>query len=549
MAECSDPKNQQVNGAFPANNTGGGALEINFDANTLDIWNPNAALSAVNTFTSMNNIANKMFGIDARWFRAVPQQRSKDVIFQEYTLYCVEETPLCIKVILPDGNFPDEAYQHDLMGLEYPLPTEIQIDKAYWEEVSGFGTAPQKKDIVYLPMPNKLFQVESSYLKRGFMQQETTWIVNLIKYQPEAARREGNALKETLDQYTVSQEELFGEEIENNIKKITNDKQFSPLTSTSEDKYKELDDKLQVLNYNLDFHGIVVAETIYDLNTSQKFNAITYKNSNDIISSKCDRSITTWVNSREDKSPEYDIVYIERNSSLLPPANFRIKIRGKKRFGIGDNFHIYRSEFMNLYARVIKDSGQGIYECLIDEPVLEHLDNVQSSWWTKWTNGWKLKVKDPITIIDGINQTNGGFRVTINADQYIKILYGYQEHIAILDKRLINDHWYGLVVNIGNTWGQYNVNLWEPHPTDSHSRLRSVFYETLPFSPQETEVEKYTVDKSFAYITNIRLFDSTIEEEKQTEELMSYFTQNADRALILDNADPRTGISYISQQR
>ncbi len=109
--------------------------------------------------------------------------------------------------------------------------------------------------------------------------------------------------------------------------------------------------------------------------------------------------------------------------------------------------------------------------------------------------------------------------------------------------------WYGLVFYVGNTWGQYNVHVWEPHPTDRDSKLRSIFYETLPFNPEETTIKRYTVNKSFSYMTNIRLFDSTIEEERQIEELMSYFTQNADRALILDNADPRTGIPYISQQR
>ena len=82
-----------------------------------------------------------MFGIEARWFRAVPQQRSKDVIFQEYTLSSVEEDPLCIKVVVPDGNFPDSNYNFDFLGLEYQIPTEIQIDKKYWEEVAGFGHA------------------------------------------------------------------------------------------------------------------------------------------------------------------------------------------------------------------------------------------------------------------------------------------------------------------------------------------------------------------------------------------------------------------------
>ena len=50
-------------------------------------------------------------------------------------------------------------------------------------------------------------------------------------------------------------------------------------------------------------------------------------------------------------------------------------------------------------------------------------------------------------------------------------------------------------------------------------------------------------------MTNIRFFNFTFEEEKQTQELLSYFTQNASRALILDNSDPKFLAPYISVQK
>jgi len=554
MAECTDPKSQQVSGAFPGSQgENSGALEVNLDATGYDIFNPNLALSAVQTFNTLNNVANKMFGIEARWFRAVPQQRSKDVIFQEYTLSCVEDTPLCIKVVVDSGTMPESDYQYDLMGVEYNVPTEVQIDKKYWEEISGFGTAPQKGDIVYLPLPNKLYEVVSSYLKRGFMEQETTWVSNLEKYQPKASRKEGDALKETIDQYTVSEAELFGERLADDIEKIIDPKQMSPLLSTSEDKFKEIDTKLQILPYNLDIYGIVVAESIYDLTTSELFNAVTYKNSHDIISETCDRSVTAWINSRVDTGKEYDIQFFDPIPylGLTPPANVKVHVNGSRRFGIGDTFVIYKSEQLNLYARVVDDNeyNMGNYYCLVDQPVIDYLNSIQSNWWKKKPDNWKMRLKDPITLIDGINDSNTGFEVTINADRYIKIHYGTQEHIAIMTDKLVQGNWYGFVVNIGNTWGQYNVHVWKPSTYDRDAKLQSVFYETVPFIAEPTEVESYTVDKSFSYMTNIRLFDSTIEEERQVQELLSYFTQNADKALILDNADPRFRAPYISQQR
>jgi len=546
MTECTDPEKQKISAANPGNQTQqANGIQINTVQN--NIFNPNNLLSAVQTYMSFNNVANKMLGIEAKWFRAVPQQRSKDVIFQEYTLSCVEEKPICINVMVKDGNLPDDNYQYDLMGLEYQLPTTIEIDKKYWEELSGFGTAPQKKDIVYLSMPNKIYQVESTFLKRGFMQQETTWVINLIKYQPEASRKESVALKETLDQYTVSEEELFGKRIEEDVEKLTDKKQMSPMSSTSRDKYKQIEPNLNILNVSLNIDGIIVSDSAYDLNTSELFNAIIYSDSNDNIRKIDDRSLTTWVKPKPDNTKEYSVGWIMPDTTLTPPANFKIKINGGNRFVIGDTFTIWRSEKLVFYATVVDDSysNSGIYWCQIDDTVINYLNTIQTNWYTK--PNWKMIVTLPINLIDGVNETLTGFTVNMYSNQYIKIKYGIQEHISILNNKLKPDNWYGIVVNIGNTWGLYNVYVWEV--SNDINKLKTYYYETVKFVPEETTINQYTLNKSNSLMTNIRLFNSTIEEEKQINELLSYFTQNAHAALILDNADLKFIAPYISQQR
>jgi len=380
------------------------------------------------------------------------------------------------------------------------------------------------------------------------MEQETTWVLNLIKYQTEASRREGDKLKETIDKYTVGEEELFGKMLASDMEKLTDKKQMSPFNSTSEDKYKEIDKNLKILPYNLDIWGIIVAESVYDLNTSSIFNAVRYNDSSDLIKATSDRSITSWINPRIDVDKPYDVISIIPNDTILT-ANFVIKVAGRRRFQIGDTFVLSRSVSQNLYAKVIDDghSNNGDYYCKIDQKVIDHLDSIQSGWYSK--PNWKMRAKDPITIIDGKNETTTGFVVTINANQYIKINYGTQEHIAILNEKLVEGDWHGIVVNIGNTWSQYNVYVWKPSPSDSLQKLQNIFYETISFTPEETNVEEYTVDRSYSYMTNIRFFNSTIEEERQIKELLSYFSQNADKALILDNCDLKFRAPYISAQR
>lgn len=549
MANYVNPFGEPIKGAVPSQQVAvPGTLQINVPADINSLFNPALALSALQTYNNLNAAANQMFGIEAVWFRAVPQQRSKDVIFQEYTLSCVDDKPICVKVMIGPNGFPDSKYQFDLMGLEYEVPTQIEIDKKYWESIVGFGSAPQKKDIVYLPLPNKLYQVESSYLKRGFLEQETTWIVNLRKYQTEASRREGDALKETIDKYTVGEAELFGEAIAANIEKLTDKKQMSAFNSTSRDLFKSLDPDLKIKNYNLDIHGIIAAQSIYDMKSSDSSIVVKYINSGDYITKSDDRAVTAWIMPRT-LSKEYDVFSID-SSSFHTGANYSIKIPSvSKRFSINDTFTISRPGIFNFYAQVIFiDPSTSLYYCKIDEDVISYLHSINSSWASM--KNYKMKIQEPITIIDGTDEElNHKLEVLVSANQYIKIIYGSQEYVISMDTKMLDNSWYGVVVNIGNTWGQYSVYVWKPSISETGDKLAKVFYKTGNFIPEEITVSEYTLNRSDSYMTNIRLFKTTIEEEKQPFELLSYFSKDADQALILDNADLRFTAPYISKQR
>ena len=546
MAQNSDKKSK-LSAAFPSRNTNTSSSGLQIDPVENLAFDMTAILAAAQTYISLNSAVNNLLGMEVRWFRAVPQLRSQDVIFQEYTLYNVADDPLCLKVMLPDGNFPDSRYDYDLYGLQYEVPLEIHIDKAYWEGIAGFGTAPQKKDIVYFAVPNKLYQVESSYLLRGFMEQETTWKCNLRKYQPEAARKEGDSLTQTIEQYTVSEESIFGEVIDANIAKIVDDKQFSPFNTTERDMYKIIDTSVNLIKSSqLDIFGTIVAESYYDLSISDVSVAIKYPISDNITTSQ-DRSISIWTKVIP-PDDEYEVEYIQADTLLTPPANYKISIKTPNQgFDIGDTFVLTRPGELNFYGTVI-DIVSSIYYVYIDQTVKTYLTSLKSNWVS--ARNYKMKVQEPVNILNGIDdEGNSDFIVNIYANQYIKVNYGEQEYTAILTDKMLDNEWYGIIVNIGNVWGQYNVYVWKQHDTDVGDPLQNVFYETIDFTPEAVEIEYYQINRSFSHITNIRLYGSTIEEEKMSNELLRIFIKDADKAIIADNCDPKFKAPYIGQQR
>ena len=543
--------NQKVSTAFSYRNTENDpdGLQI-CDVTGNPAFDMTAMLSAVQAYSKLNFAVNQLIGMEVRWFRAVPQQRSQDVIFQEYTLSNVEDTPLCLRVVLPDGNFPDSKYNFDLYGLEYEVPLEVHIDKAYWESIAGAGTAPQKMDVVYFAVPNKLYEVISSYLLRGFMEQETTWKLNLRKYNPKASRREGEALTKTIEDYTVSEAEIFGEKLASDIQKLQDDKQMSPFNGTERDMYRSMDKDLYIATNKLEIYGTVIAESYYDLGSSNVFDAVVY-NTGDNITTKDDRCITAWTMINPGPVKLYDVQTIVPDATY--PANYKLTLKSKvnpileNAPQIDDNIEISRPGALNFYATIIDDLPDNSYLIKIDEPVIEHLAAIKSTWNT--AKGYKMKVQNAVSILDGRNGEGNGFTVDIMANQYIKIVYGNQEHVAIATDKLYDNEWYGLVINIGNTWSQYNAYIYRQHPTDQTAKLQNIFYETMDFVPEDTVVDYYSLNKSPSNLTNIRLYVATLEEEKQRDELLRYFVKDGDQLIIGDNADPKFRAPYIGQQR
>lgn len=546
--------NDYLSAAFPNSSKpqSDSGLQINKEALSSPVFNLSHLSKVAQNYNALNFALNELIGYDVRWFRAVPQIRSQDVIFQEWTLYNVEDTPKCIKVVLPDGNFPDSKYNFDLMGLEYEIPLEIHIDKGYWENMVGSGTAPQKEDIVYFAMPNKLYEVVSSYLYRGILEQETTWKVNLRKYQPKAARKEGNALKETIDKYTVSVEEIFGEKLESDIKKLTDDKQMSPFNSTEKDPYKTVNAYVDVINNRLEIYGTLISEAYYDLNKSDSTDAIIF-NGTDIIGKNTDRCLTSWIMIDPGVVEEYDVESLT-STTTSPGANYLMRIKSKnKGFEVGDNIQIFRPGSLNFYAYIVSDSSTTIgsdYYIKIDDAVIKHLETIKSDWPS--ARNFKMRVIEPVSILDGKvaeDNENQGLTVNLYANQYIKIEYGTQEYIAVMDKRLIDKQWYGLIVNIGNSWNQYNVYVYKQHVSSSEDKLEIVFYETIDLTGEDVTVDKYTINKSPSFLTNLRLYNYTMEEEKQKQELLSYFVKDGDQLIIAIDGNGRFIAPYIGMQR
>lgn len=260
-------------------------------------FNPYAVNKGINLYNELSQMVNMTFGHEVSYFRVTPQLRSKDIVFKEWTLYNVQQEK-CIKVLVPNNEFPDSKPQYNQFGLDFEIPFEIHIVKKYWEQIYGKNTMPQKFDILYFPLINRLYEVQSTYVYRDFMQQPVYYKVQLIKYQPRANVLDGgtDALQK-LDDITISTEELFGEEMEKEIEKVTKPQQYVTITHQEDPIRGRVNRNIPIVRYNFYNNWTLVAEHYYNMKelwaSQGVVEAVSYR-TNGVLGLKDSRAFACW---------------------------------------------------------------------------------------------------------------------------------------------------------------------------------------------------------------------------------------------------------------
>lgn len=227
-----------------------------------------------NKVLTMNQMATENAGIEVLYFIASPDENSKDVIFQEYSLSHVCEGKQ-IKVILGNSDYKPGNVKVDLFGIDYESMLELHIDYITWVKLFGNNTMPQQKDILYVPIYHLLFEVVSSTVQTSVgANLVTAYTIQCKKYNPSTSRIEEEHVAESIKGLTVSQEELFGKQIEDEVTDITDPMEtFGERTSYRD--WTKTFDMSSVIDKQVLIKGHVVSNayySFYDTMTSVKYN-------------------------------------------------------------------------------------------------------------------------------------------------------------------------------------------------------------------------------------------------------------------------------------
>lgn len=269
------------------------AFPITYKSNFL--WDPYKMNRAVRLYKDLNLMVNNLFGHNVLYYRVRPQGRSKDVFLMEYSLF-EHDNQKCVKVVVPNNEFPDNKLNMGPFGVDFEIPFEIHIDKDYFQKIFGDGSGPQKRDVLYFARSeyergnSRIYEISSSYLYRDFMNEPLYFKVTLIKWLPKSNVDQSESVN-TLESFTNSAEKLFGDIIKDEEVKITNPDQFTIARTIDDPVRSYLYRDHEIGNENVLNYYTVIAEHFYKMENTLGLKKIKTK----IDPSNLEKGLTYFV--------------------------------------------------------------------------------------------------------------------------------------------------------------------------------------------------------------------------------------------------------------
>ena len=246
------------------------AFPIIYKSNFL--WEPYKLNKAIRLYKDLNLMVNSLFGHQASYYRVLPQGRSKDVFLMEYSLFS-HDLPQCLKIVVPNNEFPDNKLNMGPFGVDFEIPFEVHIDREYYQKIFGDGSGPQKRDVIFFPNTNRAYEIQSSYLFRDFMNEPLYFKISLVKWLPKTNVEQTEEV-DSLESFSASAGRLFSDLIEDDELKTTNPQQYNVAYSTSDPVRSYIDQNQIINNEDLLNYYTKVSENSYRLQSTLNSNMI-----------------------------------------------------------------------------------------------------------------------------------------------------------------------------------------------------------------------------------------------------------------------------------
>ena len=551
--------------------------------------------SAVGMFQELSYYTNQLYGHQVVYFRTLPELDSADYVFKEWTLYKNVDRK-CIKVLVPKNAFPSNAPKYTEFGMDFQLPFEIHLDHRYFQSIFGANSEPRKRDFLYFPLINRMFEIQGSYLHRGFMMSPTFWKIQLKKFNPNIDMLLKDETRHFLDNVITNSEQLFGDEVKKDIQDGTMPEQYKTISTTFDSSRRAIHPEVSIkpLKYTFNFASLIenyydftqipLSELSYELTSThppaaesmnienlRSLDPLSAQVNDVVLAYQGSQLFTAWKNGAlltNDKNVKgtstlfcrvrgpFDTIPNNEGQSV---SGRYVRVEGYRNLSFKDQRDLLIDTIgVNKYIKFkVRQTGV-VYSA---QPKFNKTDSQNLSYTSLFN---VPSTSDVVKFLDGFdNETGTGVKIEGLFTRYFATHpEGDLDLTVTINSQVKNytivnfksDAWHAIVVSISNEFKQCGVYVYsiQEDPSDiiNHNDFKTVFSSISSLVQTEFNLESYyTLSVSNLLITNLRLFNTMIKEEQHDFILSQQFIKDESMLLLIDNCKPQLNLPYIAKNR
>lgn len=513
-------------------------------------WNPYDLSRPGQAYKQLASTVNNIFGFCVKYFKTEADQRSRDVILKEYSLFNVIQSDE-IKILVPDNELPTRAIQFNPLMMDFPVQFEIHIVKSEFQKIFGIGSRPEMRDYLYFEQyMNRMYEIDAVAESDDFLYEGAYWRVSLVPYQQRAAVQYPDKNIEAEKDSIVTSLAEFEEERNNELADVRKPNQYNTIGTLANDYIRRiLDKKLIIREEKVYNQWTVISKYHYDLSSMESGDETVVYRYTDGWTSSESRSFTAWVRPKYTNPIRQNILITGITDSGngvifetggLPTSADRIKV--------GDWVAVKGTKSYNGIQQITAINGNNI---TLGTPYVDNLTLGTPRFNVEESNGF-------IRYENSNLPPDVQFLITYTPNWFI-VKIGNVIHKFDLSQQgltLIKDQWYGFVINMNNLANQLSLFIYETvAPTgfinsNIVASINNVYKDTKTVSGMAvTSGYDWKLIACKTDLTNIRLWRSPIEEEEQSNILTQYVVNDTHLTLLLDNAAPQLQLERVEEGR
>jgi hypothetical protein len=527
-----------------------------------DRWNPYSTQNINTSFQlgqKLSYIANAMYGVDVQYFKVDASIDHEDRLFKEYLQFESNEMPqVCMKVLIPNSNLGPGKLTFGPMGVDFDGELEMHIDKNYYEQYFGEGQMPQRRDVIKIPMMNRVYEVKSMTPHRTLLHQIQYYKIALQKWAPKPTSVKLNPIvMDSLLGYTRDQQDQFKSDIHTESINVTN-----PQINTRTDRSDEIIRKPLETDATIELSPLSINWTQvfqYYWNHSKPFRAANRAH-RDLVGYKTapefgpdsNMTFTCWVQFTDTGLKWTDASIISPATGGLYNINFTVPITGA-RFAVDQWVRVEsRTDPGNsFYAKIAEVHSNRI---VVGIPPKQAARAARTAGWM--THGWKVATDASRVMMNAFNTNRGWFFDAYGTDyfrlQLNQTLFEWDltETPGAANPQLQLGVWYGIVLKVSNAMQTVSLTVWRIPTASKTTRLLKSYQRTLTMPVklqwESGDTEGPRLMSGECLQANIRILTVLLDEVEQAKFLTQELVDDASQCIVVDNAIPPNNRPLLS---